>query len=113
MAGRRVLPVSVAAVAAGALLLTGGAGRAAAAAGAGSTPRHPDQVLSNERTFTRWAYVARVASGYVQPTASSEPVARLHWLTEDQFPGVYLVLRAHWDPRGREWVQLRIPMRPN
>jgi L,D-transpeptidase catalytic domain len=37
----------------------------------------------------------------------------LHWDTEDGVPEVYLLLRAHWDAAGREWVRLRIPMRPN
>jgi len=40
-------------------------------------------------------------------------VARLHWDTEDGFPEVYLLLRAEWDVQGQEWIQLRIPGRPN
>ena len=35
------------------------------------------------------------------------------WYTEDGFPSVYLVLRAHWNSQGREWVEVRIPGRPN
>jgi hypothetical protein len=37
----------------------------------------------------------------------------LRWYTEDGFPEVYLLLRSHWDDQGVEWVQLRIPGRPN
>jgi hypothetical protein len=73
----------------------------------------PDQVLSNERTFTRWAHVALIAPIRARPSATSPRVTRLHWDTEDGFPEVYLLLRAHWDAAGREWVQLRIPSRPN
>jgi L,D-transpeptidase catalytic domain len=73
----------------------------------------PDQVLSNEMTFTRWAYVVRIANIYRSPTISSGRITRLHWYTEDGFNEIYLVLRAHWDSRGREWVKLRIPARPN
>jgi hypothetical protein len=75
------------------------------------TQKH--QVLSNESTFTRWAYVARIASVHVQPSSSSSVVARLHWNTEDGFPEVYLLLRASSDALGREWIELRIPGRPN
>ncbi|HET9074542.1 MAG TPA: L,D-transpeptidase [Solirubrobacteraceae bacterium] len=76
-----------------------------------SLPR--DQRLSNEQTFTRWAHIARIASIYSRPTTSASRVATLHWYTESYFPEIYLLLRTHWDRRHREWVQLRIPMRPN
>jgi hypothetical protein len=72
-----------------------------------------DQTLSNEFTFTQWAYVARVARIYATPSLWSRGISRLHWYTEDGFPEIYPLLRAHWDSRGREWVQLRIPGRPN
>lgn len=72
-----------------------------------------DEVLSNERTFSRWAYPDRLAPVYRAPRLSAGRVARLHWDTEDGFPEVYLLLRAHWDRQGREWVLLRVPMRPN
>ncbi len=74
---------------------------------------HRDQVLSNETTFTRWAYVHRIAWIYRAPRTSSPRVTRLTWYTTDGFSSIYLLLRAHWDARGREWVKLRIPGRPN
>jgi hypothetical protein len=40
-------------------------------------------------------------------------VAELHLLTEDGFPEVDLLLATHTDAQGREWVQLRVPQRPN
>jgi hypothetical protein len=94
------------------VLLLSGAGPAAAAS-IHKASRPADQVLSNETTFTRWAYVAHASAIYQQPNPSSPIIGRLHWLTEDGFPEVYLLLRAHWNPGGREWVKLRIPARPN
>jgi L,D-transpeptidase catalytic domain len=93
-----------------ALLVVCGGGRAVAAA---SLPAHPDQVLSNERTFTRWAYVERIAWIYGAPRPTARHVAQLTWYTQDGFAALYLVLRAHWDGRGQEWVKLRVPGRPN
>lgn len=72
-----------------------------------------DQVLSNETSFTQWAYVARLARIYASPSLFAPVVAHLQCCTESGFPEIYLLLRAHWDTQGREWVQLRIPGRPN
>jgi hypothetical protein len=91
----------------GILLAIGGS----AAASDGATRR--DQVLSNETTFTRWAYVTQIAWIHRAPLASSPRVGRLTWSTPDRFPSIYLLLRTHWDASGREWVKLRIPGRPN
>jgi hypothetical protein len=73
----------------------------------------PDKILSNERTFSRWAYVNWTAAVHRAPRLSSPRVARLSWYTQDGFDSVYLVLRAHWDGHGHEWVKVRIPGRPN
>jgi hypothetical protein len=75
--------------------------------------RRADQALSNERTFTRWAYVDWRAWVHQAPRLGSRRIARLTWYTQDGFDSVYLVLRAHWDRRGQEWVKVRIPGRPN
>ncbi|MBV9426084.1 MAG: L,D-transpeptidase [Solirubrobacterales bacterium] len=102
--------------AAAAVLLSLAVGAPAAhAASAAPESGHPreSQVLSNETTFTRWAYVNQIEGIYQRPTQSSTRVARLRWSTEDGFPQIYLLLRAYWDSQGREWVKLRIPMRPN
>lgn len=80
-------------------------------AAAASIP--PDQVLSNEFTFTRWAYVARRANIYVAPSGKARVITRLNSYTEDGFNAIYLALRAHWDRRGHEWIEIRIPGRPN
>ncbi|HET8977436.1 MAG TPA: L,D-transpeptidase [Solirubrobacteraceae bacterium] len=93
----------------------GGAEARARAAGARTDAARPGSVavLSNERTDSRWSYVDRIAFIYRRPWPRSGRLGRLTWYTEDGFPSVYLVLRARWDARGREWVKLRIPGRPN
>lgn len=70
-------------------------------------------VLSNERTYTRWANPAYLGPIFSQPDGSSKRLGRLHWRTEDGFPEVYLLLREHITNAGYPWVQLRIPGRPN
>jgi len=91
--------------------------------GSGSTQSSPpnfalpqpprNEALSNERTFTRWAYVAEIAPIYQRPATDSARVTRLHWYTEDGFSETYLLLRTYWNTKRQEWIQLRIPMRPN
>lgn len=107
----RLICGAIVAAAAAAALALALAGTAVAHAPPRAHPR--DELLSNERTFTRWANVAQIATVYARPGAGSHKLARLHWLTEDGYPEVYLLLRAHWDPNGEEWVKLRVPMRPN
>jgi hypothetical protein len=76
-------------------------------------PAPRDQRLSDERTYARWAYTAAPAYVYGAPRPRARRVGRLRWYTEDGFPEVYLLLRSHTDPAGREWVRLRVPGRPN
>jgi L,D-transpeptidase catalytic domain len=89
--------------------LAGGAAASASTAASGRS----DQVLSNETTFTRWAYVDRSGWIHRSPSSASPRVARLAWYTADGFSSIYVALRAHWDAGGQEWVKLRIPGRPN
>jgi len=100
---RHVLALVVAGVAVG--------GAAVPVAPSKRTARH-DQVLSDENTFTRWAYVTDLASIHRAPSNSAPRVGRLTLYTQDGFSSIYVVLRAHWDTH-REWVKLRIPGRPN
>lgn len=69
--------------------------------------------LSDERTVTFWAHPDRTAPIRELPRPGSRQIARLHHLTEDGLPEVYLVLRRWAAPDGRTWVRVRIPMRPN
>lgn len=93
--------------------IAGVVGVALLASGPSALASQPDRVLSNEVTFTRWAYVARIATVYAAPSTHGRALAKLHWWTEDGRSEIYLVLRAHWDRHGREWIKLRIPARPN
>jgi hypothetical protein len=72
-----------------------------------------DQRLSDERTLTRWAHPARLAWVHAAPDGVARRVARLHWLTEDGAPEVYLALRAAISAHGRVWIEIRVPRRPN
>jgi hypothetical protein len=76
-------------------------------------PNPGDVLLSNERTWSRWSYTAAITPIRARPDARSRALSRTRWYTEDGFPEVYLLLRSHRDARGRQWIQLRIPMRPN
>lgn len=75
--------------------------------------RHGDRVLSNERTFTRSAHSLMRFPIRARPDSGARRIARTRLYTEDGFPEVYLALRSRADARGREWVKVRIPMRPN
>jgi hypothetical protein len=70
-------------------------------------------VLSNERTSTTWAHPVEQAPIHARPVADSRVLAHTYLATEDGFPEVYLLLSSVTDARGHEWIQVRIPARPN
>ena len=89
-----------------------------AAAAKVPTAKHYDpegtEVLSNERTLTRWANAAAKGAIRREPNGSSKTIENLHFRTEDGPLEVYLVLRSHFDAdQQKMWVQVRIPGRPN
>jgi lipoprotein-anchoring transpeptidase ErfK/SrfK len=69
--------------------------------------------LSDERTLSRYAFAREGTPIHKTASRSGPTVGRLRFQTEDGFPEPYLVLRAATDSRGRQWVQLRVPRRPN
>ena len=69
--------------------------------------------LSDEFRLTRWAYPASRATVRLAPKPCARPVGRLRWLTEDGLAEVYLALYKWVDARGRAWVRVRLPQRPN
>jgi lipoprotein-anchoring transpeptidase ErfK/SrfK len=71
------------------------------------------QPMSDERGLTRWAYPQRRARVHSRPSGRARTVTRLRLLTEDRFPELYVVLSRWVDPRGNEWMKVRLPMRPN
>ena len=70
-------------------------------------------VLSNERTFTRWAHPRGDGVIRDSPSPRSRVSGRLHMLTEEARPEVYLLLEQVALPSGETWVKLRVPGRPN
>jgi hypothetical protein len=80
---------------------------------AAAPPANAAVLLSNERTLTTWANPVEQAPIRAQPDSSSRTVARTRLETEDGFPEVYVLLARTTDARGRVWVRLRIPGRPN
>ncbi len=82
------------------------AAASAAAQPAGSVGLHG-------RTFAHWAHPEQRAPVRRRPSRTARQVARLHSLTEDGYPEVYPVLRRFTDRKGRVWLRIRIPMRPN
>jgi lipoprotein-anchoring transpeptidase ErfK/SrfK len=69
--------------------------------------------LSDERTFTRSANAVTAAPTYVRPSLDAHRIGRLRLLTEDGFPEVYVLLASEQDARGRTWIRIRLPQRPN
>ena len=65
--------------------------------------------LSNERTMTRWANPLRNAPIRAHPPSGRAASGRLHALTEDGVPEVYLALRSHRARNRRVWIRVRIP----
>jgi L,D-transpeptidase catalytic domain len=87
---------------------------AASGVGIGAPAPHTGTTtLSDERTFTQWANPAYRGPIYSRPDGSAPRVGRLHMLTEDGFPEVYVLLQEALSKQGRPWVRLRIPARPN
>jgi L,D-transpeptidase catalytic domain len=87
---------------------------AAAARAAGPSANPPGmKPLSDERTLTRWAYPGNHAKVRSRPASGARTVGRLHWLTEDGLPEIYLALASWRDAHGTTWVKIRLPKRPN
>ena len=69
--------------------------------------------LSNEETRTLWAHPGSTALIRHSPSLKSHGFKRLHLMTEDGFPEVYIALATTRDANGVQWIQIRVPMRPN
>jgi lipoprotein-anchoring transpeptidase ErfK/SrfK len=79
---------------------------------AGAPALSETALLSDERTFTRWAHAEEAAPVYTAPSPNAWQIAKLPLSTEDGVPEVLPLLRGWTDDAGDEWVQVRIPMRP-
>jgi hypothetical protein len=69
--------------------------------------------LSDERLLSRWANPVNRSAIRLAASSDSRRVGRLHPLTEDGYPEVYLALRSHRITHGQLWIEIRIPARPN
>ena len=69
--------------------------------------------LSDEVKLSRWAYTNLPSKVRARPGKSSRAVAKLRFNTEDGPPEVYLALKLYDDGKGEQWVQIRVPKRPN
>ena len=78
-----------------------------------ATPK--TRVLSNERTGMLSYWTTPNDRGAIRraPSTGAQRIARLRLETENRQPDVYLALKLHTDANRREWVQVRIPGRPN
>jgi hypothetical protein len=72
-----------------------------------------DERLSDELRLTRHAGAVSRATVRARPWSSSRRVGRLRYLTEDGPFEVYPVLSSTVDARGKIWVRVRLPQRPN
>jgi hypothetical protein len=92
-----------------------------AAAAAGAPPLRPkgenaplgDELLSNERTLTRWAHTNLLGAIRSEPSPDGKTVGKLRWNTEDGLPEVYIVLESRLDEADQPWLKIRVPGRPN
>lgn len=80
---------------------------------AGVTGPLGDERLSDERTLTRVGYPNRTYKIRSGPARTSRSVGRLRFYTEDRAPENYLVLHSELDARGKPWLNIRVPRRPN
>lgn len=71
-----------------------------------------DPVPAARKATGRWAHPRKHSKIFKRPSSKSAYKGRLHFLTEDGFPEVYLVMRQAV-VGGREWVKIGIPARPN
>jgi hypothetical protein len=72
------------------------------------------RILSNERTRSRWAYVAERVWARRSPARSARRVKRLGlYVKGTGSPELVLALSERRSPDGELWVKVRLPMRPN
>lgn len=68
--------------------------------------------LSDELKTSRWAYPSRRSGIRAAPSTTARTVAHLRLITEDGLPDTYLLLSRRRQGT-QDWVELRIPGRPN
>ncbi len=61
----------------------------------------------------RWAHPETLGRVRTAPSMDARVIVRLHYLTEDGYPEVYVVYDVRADAAGRKWVKIGVPRRPN
>ena len=69
--------------------------------------------LSDEQRITRFANAVALAPVRSAPSGSARRIAALRYRTEDGPLETYLALESAVDTRGRTWIHIRLPGRPN
>lgn len=69
--------------------------------------------LSNETTLSRWAYTNLTLKIRKSPSPKARSLGKLRFNTEDGLPEIYLALQMFTSAKGAEWVEIRVPGRPN
>lgn len=78
-----------------------------------AAPTARGEVLSDERTKTRYANAVKRAPVFERRSAGSRVVGRLRFYNEDGSLETYLALARRSDEVGSTWVRIRLPARPN
>lgn len=68
--------------------------------------------LSQPGELSHWAYVDRRVAARSRPGGDARVVGRLKLKTEDGTDELVMVLASAFDENGREWLQVRLPIRP-
>ncbi len=105
--------ICLTACAAAALAAPAGARAAATPEAASAAPQPVLTRLSNLHTLSRWAYTKTASVIRSFPSARSNPVGRLRFLSPDQQAELYLVLASARRRGGQSWLQIEVPARPN
>jgi len=69
--------------------------------------------LTRWRQIAHWAHAIRPARVHTVPTLRARAITQLHFTTEDGFPEVYLVLQRRVTAKGKTWLKIAVPMKPN
>jgi hypothetical protein len=78
-----------------------------------ATPDTQPRPLSNGTTVAAWAHPEGTGPVYAHPDATSKKIARVRLYNADGFLEVYPLLRSAIPASGAEWVEIRVPGRPN
>jgi L,D-transpeptidase catalytic domain len=97
----------------GALAATPGEASPLATPVSPAPPSTQPQPLSNGTTVAAWAHPEGTGPIYAHPDAASKRIARIRLYNAGGFLEVYPLLRSETSGKGREWVEIRVPGRPN